>query len=84
MSSSPKVFGECGNTGQPCHGAASCPFATIEPIIGDVRGRGLLFGLDLVLDKKTKAPACDEADRVLYACLASGLSFKTSTAVFSP
>jgi 4-aminobutyrate aminotransferase len=40
-----------------------------EPIIGDVRGRGLLFGLDLVLDKKTKAPACDEADRVLYHCL---------------
>jgi 4-aminobutyrate aminotransferase len=53
-----------------------------EPIIGDVRGRGLLFGLDLVSDRATKAPACDEADRVLYRCLSNGLSFKTSNGSF--
>jgi 4-aminobutyrate aminotransferase len=53
-----------------------------QPIIGDVRGRGLLFGLDLVSDRATKAPACDEADRVLYHCLSKGLSFKTSHGSF--
>lgn len=46
--------------------------------IGDVRGRGLLIGIDLVHDKETKAPATDLADRVLYACLEKGLSFKTT------
>lgn len=53
-----------------------------EQIIGDVRGRGLLFGLDLVSDRETKAPACDEADRVLYHCLSQGLSFKISNGSF--
>jgi len=48
------------------------------PVIGDVRGRGLLFGADLVLDRESKTPASDAADRILYRCLAGGLSFKVS------
>ncbi len=48
------------------------------PHIGDVRGRGLLFAADLVIDRVGKEPAVDLADRVLYHCLAAGLSFKVS------
>jgi len=33
-------------------------------VIGDVRGSGLMIGLDLVKDQKTKAPAEQEAGRV--------------------
>jgi 4-aminobutyrate aminotransferase len=47
-------------------------------LVGDVRGRGLLLGIDLVDDRGTKAPAHAAAERVLYRCLARGLSFKTT------
>ena len=47
-------------------------------LIGDVRGRGLLLGLELVRDRATKIPANDAAERVLYAALSRGLSFKTT------
>lgn len=46
--------------------------------IGDVRGRGCLFGVELVEDRNTKRPANDLADKVLYECLTRGLSFKTT------
>jgi 4-aminobutyrate aminotransferase len=49
-----------------------------HPLVGDVRGRGLLLGLDLVTDRDSKAPAADAAERVLYRALARGLSFKTT------
>ncbi len=49
-----------------------------HPLIGDVRGRGLLIGIELVRDRDSKAPAADAAERVLYACLSRGLSFKTT------
>ena len=41
--------------------------------IGDVRGRGLLAGLDLVQDRATKAPAPELAHRVARSCLELGM-----------
>ncbi|SNX47211.1 2,2-dialkylglycine decarboxylase [Vibrio thalassae] len=48
------------------------------PVIGDVRGIGLLWGVELVKSHVTKARAFDEAEQVLYQCLNHGLSFKVS------
>ncbi|MDK9737305.1 aspartate aminotransferase family protein [Vibrio sp. D404a] len=48
------------------------------PVIGDVRGIGLLWGVELVTDPITKTRAYDEAEALLYQCLNQGLSFKVS------
>ncbi|HFQ5057431.1 TPA: aspartate aminotransferase family protein [Vibrio vulnificus] len=48
------------------------------PVIGDVRGIGMLWGIELVIDHKSKARAYDEAEAVLYQCLNNGMSFKVS------
>ncbi|MFZ3504396.1 aspartate aminotransferase family protein [Vibrio harveyi] len=48
------------------------------PVIGDVRGIGMLWGIELVTDHESKARACDEAEAVLYQCLNNGVSFKVS------
>lgn len=47
-------------------------------VIGDVRGRGLLIGIELVTDRKMKAPADKAAESIMYAALERGLSFKTT------
>ncbi|ALR17686.1 aspartate aminotransferase family protein [Vibrio natriegens] len=48
------------------------------PVIGDVRGIGMLWGVELVTDHETKQRAFDEAEAVLYQCLNDGMSFKVS------
>ncbi len=47
-------------------------------IIGDVRGIGLLWGIELVTDRVKKTKAITEAEKIMYECLANGLSFKVS------
>ena len=47
-------------------------------IIGDIRGIGLLWGIELVKDHITKEKASDAAEKILYYCLNNGLSFKVS------
>lgn len=42
--------------------------------IGDVRGRGLLLGVELVNDRRSKDPAPDLAQRVMNRCLDLGMS----------
>lgn len=51
-------------------------------LIGDVRGQGLMIGVDLVRDKQTKEPANREADLVMGACLEEGLMVGKSGPVF--
>lgn len=45
-------------------------------VIGDVRGRGLLIGIELVEDRVSKKPANELAEEIFYRCLSQGLSFK--------
>jgi 2,2-dialkylglycine decarboxylase (pyruvate) len=44
-----------------------------HPVIGDVRGRGLLAGLELVLDRATRQPADELGAAVTRRCLELGL-----------
>ena len=44
--------------------------------IGDLRGRGLMMGVELVEDRESKSPANDMAEAVYYRALDAGLSFK--------
>ncbi len=49
-----------------------------QPLVGDVRGIGLLMGVELVRDRSTGERAIDEAEQVMYAALERGLNFKLS------
>jgi len=42
-------------------------------IIGDVRGKGLMIGVELVKDKASKAPAEEERDRLIQDAFKKGL-----------
>jgi len=44
-------------------------------LIGDVRGRGQLMGVELVRSRSTKEPAADEGRNIGKLCFASGLIF---------
>ncbi len=47
-----------------------------HPLIGDVRGRGLLLGIELVSD--SGEPATEAAEEIFYHALEAGLSFKVT------
>jgi 4-aminobutyrate aminotransferase len=49
-----------------------------HPLMGDIRGLGLILGVELLKDHATLAPAKDEAERVMYAALRGGLNFKVT------
>jgi 4-aminobutyrate aminotransferase len=44
-------------------------------LVGDVRGRGLMIGVEIVTDKKTKAAATKERDRILELAFERGVLF---------
>lgn len=46
--------------------------------VGDIRGRGLMFGVEIVTDCDSRTPDPDRAERIYYTCLDHGLSFKIS------
>jgi 4-aminobutyrate aminotransferase len=47
-------------------------------LIGDIRGIGLLWAIELVIDRNSKERAYAEAENIMYYCLKNGLSFKVS------
>jgi len=53
--------------------AAFAEMATRYEVIGDVRGRGVLLGLELVTDRERKTPANEVAAAVERRCLEAGL-----------
>jgi 4-aminobutyrate aminotransferase len=42
-------------------------------LIGDVRGKGLMIGVELVKDRQTKEKAIEERNRIIRACFEKGL-----------
>jgi 2,2-dialkylglycine decarboxylase (pyruvate) len=42
--------------------------------IGDIRGRGLLRGVEIVADRESKAPAAELGAAITRACMSLGLS----------
>ena len=44
-------------------------------MVGDIRGRGLLQGIELVEDRRTKAPATRQGSDINRRCLENGLIF---------
>jgi 4-aminobutyrate aminotransferase len=44
-----------------------------QRLVGDVRGMGLMIGIELVRDRQTKARATTERDRLVTECFKRGL-----------
>jgi 4-aminobutyrate aminotransferase len=42
-------------------------------LIGDVRGKGLMIGIEMVKDRQTKEKAIEERDKIIQACFEKGL-----------
>jgi 4-aminobutyrate aminotransferase len=51
------------------------PWVEKHPMVGDVRGMGLMIGVEIVKDKKTKAMAHDERDRIVDLAFERGVLF---------
>ena len=49
-----------------------------HPNVGDIRGRGLMMGVEIVADREARSPDPALAEAIYYACLAEGVSFKIS------
>jgi 4-aminobutyrate aminotransferase len=47
--------------------------ANKHPLIGDVRGRGLMIGIELVRDRQTQERATAERDAVVHECFKRGM-----------
>ena len=50
-----------------------CGWLTKHPIVGDVRGQGLMLAVEIVKDKQSKTPAAKERDRIVSLAFESGV-----------
>ncbi len=48
------------------------------PIMGDVRGKGLMIGVEFVKDPETKEPAAEEVEDITNKCFKRGLAIITA------
>ena len=46
-------------------------------IVGDVRGKGLMIGIEIVEDRETKKPGADKANEVMLRCWRRGIALIT-------
>jgi len=53
--------------------AAATALKEKHPSVGDVRGRGLMIGIELVRDRKTKERAVTERNALVQECFRRGL-----------
>jgi 2,2-dialkylglycine decarboxylase (pyruvate) len=56
--------------------AAFIEMARDFELIGDIRGRGVLIGIELVTDRERKTPANAEAKEIAWLCQDNGLIFQ--------
>ena len=50
-------------------------WAEKHPLVGDVRGRGLMIGVEITRDKKAKTPASDLRDKIVESTFERGVLF---------
>jgi 4-aminobutyrate aminotransferase len=60
-------------SGRPSHDGTHCRVAAELDLVGDVRGRGLMIGVEIVTDKKAKTPGGAERDRIVELAFERGL-----------
>jgi 4-aminobutyrate aminotransferase len=48
-----------------------------QPIVGDVRGKGLMIGAEIVKDKESKKPGSGEAKEIMMRCWKRGVAIIT-------
>ncbi|HEY6971105.1 MAG TPA: acetyl ornithine aminotransferase family protein [Candidatus Angelobacter sp.] len=51
------------------------PWVQSHRMVGDVRGVGLMIGIEIIKDKQTKAQACEERDRIVQLAFERGVLF---------
>ena len=68
-----QLVDQCGRGRARISGTVSTALRDRHPLIGDVRGRGLMIGVELVRDRTTKERATTERDAVVSAAFRRGL-----------
>ena len=69
------MAGKAAHIERRIHGALESMAKEFE-LIGDVRGRGVLVGIEFVTDREKKTPANAEVGKIAQYCLDNGLIFQ--------